>query len=101
MSSQAMTIPTFPCVEMPVAFWKVLMTTDRWQNTARTERFSSFAVSVRQTVTLTHYTKDMNMADLPPYSTPRWVKILGIVALVLVLLLGILHLSGFGGNHGP
>ena len=41
------------------------------------------------------------MADLPPYSTPRWVKILGIVALVLVLLFGILHLTGFGGNHGP
>jgi hypothetical protein len=41
------------------------------------------------------------MADLPPYSTPRWVKILGIVALVLVLLFGILHLTGFRGNHGP
>jgi hypothetical protein len=41
------------------------------------------------------------MADLPPYSTPRWVKILGIVALVLVLLFGILHLTGFRGHHGP
>ena len=41
------------------------------------------------------------MADLPPYSTPRWVKILAIIALVLVLLLGALHLSGIGGNHGP
>ena len=41
------------------------------------------------------------MADLPPYSTPRWVKILGIVALVLVLVFGILHLAGIGGNHGP
>ena len=41
------------------------------------------------------------MADLPPYSTPRWVKILAIIALVLVLLLGALHLSGMGGNHGP
>ena len=41
------------------------------------------------------------MADLPPYSTPRWVKILAIITLVLVLLLGALHLSGIGGNHGP
>ena len=41
------------------------------------------------------------MADLPPYTTPRWVKILGIIALVLVLLLGALHLSGVGANHGP
>ena len=41
------------------------------------------------------------MADLPPYRTPRWVKIIGIIALVLVLVLGILHLTGLGGNHGP
>ena len=41
------------------------------------------------------------MADLPPYSTPRWVKLVGIIALILVLLLGILHLTGSGGNHGP
>ena len=41
------------------------------------------------------------MANLPPYSTPRWVKVMGIIALVVVLLLSILHLSGVGGNHGP
>ncbi len=41
------------------------------------------------------------MADLPPYSTPRWVKIIGTIALVLVLLLGILHLAGLRPNHGP
>lgn len=40
------------------------------------------------------------MADLPPYTTPRWVKVLGIIALVLVLLLAILHLTGVG-NLGP
>lgn len=40
------------------------------------------------------------MADLPPYTTPRWVKIAGIIALVLVLLLAILHLTGVG-NLGP
>jgi len=34
--------------------------------------------------------------------TPRWVKLLGIIALVLVLLFVILHLAfgGFGG-HSP
>jgi hypothetical protein len=41
------------------------------------------------------------MADLPPYRTPRWVKIVGIIALVLVLLVGILLLTGVGGPHGP
>jgi hypothetical protein len=41
------------------------------------------------------------MTDPPPYSTPRWVKILGITALVLILLLGILYLSGVSGKHGP
>jgi hypothetical protein len=41
------------------------------------------------------------MADLPPYRTPRWVKIVGIIALVLILLLAIMVLSGIGGEHGP
>lgn len=53
------------------------------------------------------------MADLPPYpdsngdtgddtSTPRWVKVFGIIALVLVLLFVILHLTGRGlGGHTP
>jgi hypothetical protein len=42
------------------------------------------------------------MADLPPYpGTPRWVKVFGIIALVLVLFV-ILMLTGvFGGEHGP
>jgi Mn2+/Fe2+ NRAMP family transporter len=43
----------------------------------------------------------MYMADLPPYSTPRWVKIAGIIVLVLVLLLGIMLITGVGGDHGP
>jgi hypothetical protein len=29
-------------------------------------------------------------------STPRWVKVCGSIALVLVLLFGILHLTGRG-----
>jgi len=32
--------------------------------------------------------------------TPRWVKMSGIVALVLILLVGVLLVTG-GGNHGP
>ena len=41
------------------------------------------------------------MADPPPYSTPRWVMIVGIVVLVLALLVGIVLLTGVGGGHGP
>jgi hypothetical protein len=31
--------------------------------------------------------------------TPRWVKVVGIIAVVLLLLLGIIIL--IGGEHGP
>jgi hypothetical protein len=42
------------------------------------------------------------MADLPPYpGTPRWVKVFGVIALVLVLVFVILLLTGRGGDHGP
>jgi hypothetical protein len=58
------------------------------------------------------------MADLPPNpdsvddtdvapnhgsapSTPRWVKMFGIIALILVLLVGIIVFTGVGGEHGP
>ena len=38
-------------------------------------------------------------------STPRWVKVSGIIAIVLVLLFGILHLTGNSlggpGRHTP
>ena len=34
-------------------------------------------------------------------STPRWVKVFGIIALVLVLLVGIIIITGVGGPHGP
>jgi hypothetical protein len=33
------------------------------------------------------------------HKTPRWVRVFGIVALVLVLAFGVLHLAG-GGFHG-
>lgn len=52
------------------------------------------------------------MADLPPSRdhsddtgigprTPRWVKVFGIIVIVLVLLVGIIMVSGIGGEHGP
>jgi hypothetical protein len=46
------------------------------------------------------------MADPAPDTgddtgTPRWVKVLGIIAIVLVLLFVIMHLTGggFGGHR--
>jgi hypothetical protein len=33
--------------------------------------------------------------------TPRWVKVFGIAALVLVLLVVVLIVTGRGGEHGP
>ena len=45
------------------------------------------------------------MADLPPYpGTPRWVKLFGIIVIVLVLLFVGMHLTGRGlgpGDHSP
>lgn len=41
------------------------------------------------------------MTDPPPYpGTPRWVKVFGIIAIGLVLLVVILLLTG-GPGHGP
>ncbi len=41
------------------------------------------------------------MAEPPPYpGVPRWVKVLGVIALVLVLLIAVMLLIG-GGGHGP
>jgi hypothetical protein len=58
------------------------------------------------------------MADLPPSpdangntnvgpgreltpGIPRWVKVFGIVALVLILLVVIILVTGVGGEHSP
>ena len=42
------------------------------------------------------------MADRPAYpGTPRWVKVSGIVVLVLVLLAVVIMVTGVGGQHGP
>ena len=34
-------------------------------------------------------------------ATPRWVKVFGIVALVVVVLFVVVVLTGRGGEHGP
>ena len=40
------------------------------------------------------------MADRPPYpGTPRWVKVFGIIAIVVVLL--VVARMFIGGEHGP
>ena len=43
------------------------------------------------------------MANRPPYpSTPRWVKVFGIIAIVVVLLVVFMLLTGHGpGRHTP
>jgi hypothetical protein len=54
------------------------------------------------------------MADPPPpelpaaersrpasIGAPRWVKVLGIVAIILGVLVVIAALAGLGGSHGP
>ena len=37
----------------------------------------------------------------PTTGTPRWVKVSGLVALVLVVLFVVVMLTGRGGGHGP
>jgi len=44
------------------------------------------------------------MADPAPEEypgAPRWVKVLGIVLLVLVLAILVIKATGIGGEHGP
>jgi hypothetical protein len=42
------------------------------------------------------------MADPPPYpGAPRWVKVSGIIVIVLVLLVIAVVFTGVGGPHGP
>jgi hypothetical protein len=39
------------------------------------------------------------MSDYP--GTPRWVQALGLGAIILVLLVAIILMTGIGGPHGP
>ena len=47
-----------------------------------------------------HVAPDRGSTTSTPPSTPRWVKVSGIIVIVLVLLVGIMLLVG-GGEHGP
>ena len=40
-------------------------------------------------------------AGVTPIGTPRWVKVFGIIALLVLVVLVILLLAGRGGGHGP
>ncbi len=51
-----------------------------------------------------------HIADLPPYPDidagddtriPRWVKVIGIIAIVLLLLVVIVMITGGDGGHRP
>lgn len=35
------------------------------------------------------------------HGTPGWVKLSGILAIVVVLLIGFILINGLGGPHGP
>jgi hypothetical protein len=42
------------------------------------------------------------MAYPPSYpGTPKWVKVSGIAAFILVLLIVVMIFAGIGGPHGP
>ena len=39
--------------------------------------------------------------DVDSNRTPRWVKVFGIIAVIVVLLFVIMLLTGGAGRHGP
>lgn len=47
--------------------------------------------------------QDIPTATMRPYpGTPRWVKVFGIITLIVVVLVGIVLLGGhLGSGHGP
>jgi len=58
--------------------------------------------SVTQAETQPRASEEKQMADPFPYpGTPRWVKVFGIIAIGLVLLVVIMVFTGVGGPHGP
>jgi hypothetical protein len=34
-------------------------------------------------------------------ATPRWVKVFGVIAILVALLIGLILFTGLGGQHGP
>lgn len=44
----------------------------------------------------------MATTDPPSYpGTPRWVKVLGIIGLLLIVAIAVSLVAGVGGEHGP
>jgi hypothetical protein len=59
------------------------------------------AISMKKLLSRRATEEDTHMLDSEPTtSTPRWVKVSGIIAIVLVLLVVIMMFIG-GGKHGP
>jgi hypothetical protein len=46
---------------------------------------------------------DATRADPPERypGTPGWVKVMGLIAIIVVLLIGFIIVTGLGGPHGP
>ena len=44
---------------------------------------------------------DSSVTERAGVGTPRWVKVLGLAALALALLVVVLLVTGVGGHHGP
>ena len=42
---------------------------------------------------------ESQLKQAPP--TPRWVKVFGIIALIILLLAAIIVATDLGGEHGP
>jgi hypothetical protein len=45
--------------------------------------------------------EEMTENDADRAGTPRWVKIFGLVAAILVVIVVVLLVTGRGGGHGP
>jgi hypothetical protein len=43
----------------------------------------------------------MNDRRSPAHGTPRWVKLFGLAALALAVVIGAIVATGIGGPHGP
>jgi hypothetical protein len=44
---------------------------------------------------------EMPPKDTPTTGTPRWVKVFGVIAVLVVVLVIVLVLTGRGGPHSP
>jgi len=80
------------------------------QKSQSPDRFPApFALNIAYAETFqSSYGEIKNMSQTPvkpdwgsPPSTPRWVKVFGISALILILLISIIIFTGIGGEHGP